>query len=448
MTVQLHSRALEALVRRIRTFFELVNTEQHQPRARPRIPRRVFVHQGRGIELTPESEIAFERLIDSILKHNLLRRHMPRKTIERRVMNALLESEPGDSIEDLVSNLIDSLIGDIKRYRAYVPIGGIRFAADADIKAIPFGDMTLRVFGDASEFEQAFREPFLRVLRDGLSEQEVRREDAWFIEHLTQLKWRPCLVVDVETGLENVRHVVFDRVQPIADFWQFCVGAIMPPDWTPLVDYHVGSLRGGYEAFPVIAADESVVDLPTLPGGAPAVILTAGRIGYLEKLGLLGLADVFGAADGDDGFGIDALLRRAIQNFADGERATSRRQKLLSYTAAAELFFTRSEGTAVAVTHGIATLLAEALQQPYKELRRLAIRMYDARSRTIHDGATPSPGAIATYSALSQNVILAMIERRSRFADREAISAWSNPPPPRLQDAPGPHPEEIAPHAG
>src|ERR1035441_2262576 len=136
----------------------------------------------------------------------------------------------------------------------------------------------------------------------------------------------------METGPDKLRQIVLDRVQPVADFWQFCVGTIARGEWLPLVDYQVGSLLRGIQVFPVIATDNSRIQLPTLPGGAPAVILTSERMAWLQKLGLLALADLFGTSAGDEGSGFDALLRRAIQNYADGERATSQRQKLLSYT--------------------------------------------------------------------------------------------------------------------
>jgi hypothetical protein len=134
------------------------------------------------------------------------------------------------------------------------------------------------------------------------------------------------------------------------------------------------------------------MSFPTLPGGAPAVLMTPERMTWLNDLGLLSLNSIFGTVGADEGSGFDALLRRTIQNFADAERATSYRQNLLSYTAAAELFFTRPHDTTVAVCHGIARILSEDVGRDFNEMLRLANAMYDAPSRTIHDGTgTPVP---------------------------------------------------------
>jgi hypothetical protein len=122
---------------------------------------------------------------------------------------------------------------------------------------------------------------------------------------------------------------------------------------------------------------------------------------WLNDLGPLSLTSIFGTVGADEGSGFDALLRRAIHNYADAERATSYRQKLLSYTAAAELFFTRPHDTTVAVCHGIARILSEDVGRDFNKMQRLANAMYGARSRTIHDGTTPSLKDLTTYSAIT-----------------------------------------------
>ncbi len=91
------------------------------------------------------------------------------------------------------------------------------------------------------------------------------------------------------------------------------------------------------------------MDYPTLPGGAPVVALGADELETLNSWRLLELTGVFGDANGGVGNGYDALLRRAIESFADGDRATSSRQRVLSYIASCELFFTRRSDTTAAV---------------------------------------------------------------------------------------------------
>jgi len=425
----MHPAAIDALVARIREFFALAAEEQQRPAHERSRVTRTFGYEGRGIELTPQLEAQFEVMVSAFLKERSIANDTPRDTVAQRLMNALLASRTTDSLEDLVKKVADDLHRDITSFRVYIPVSGVVLESG---KTIEFGDIRMVTYDDSSAFDTEFRRPFLALQAPGATDATIRRNEAEYMEYLSALTWRPILVFKVHTSLANIRHVVFERVQPIADFWQFCLSTIVTGAWTPSVDYHVSAITRGMQVFPCIAEDGSVMSFPVLPGGAPAVPITDDRLAWLAKLGLLDLCDLFGTSDGDQGDGIKALIRRSIENYADGERATSPRQKLLSFAAASELFFTRRLDTTAAVTHGIARLLSEAdASKDFDRLRANAEQMYNARSRVIHDGVAPRSVEVGMYSASAQRVILEMIKRRADFEDKAAIEAWSAPPPPR-----------------
>lgn len=429
MEIPIRKEAVSAIVKRIEKFCNMVRKELENP---PEKFSTCYASNGRGIHLTPILEAEFAKIVDLLAKQGGFGKNIPREVLSKKLMFTMLNSNIGDcdSIEKLVQSVINELQKDIKSYNVYIPLGGLILESG---KIINFSDIEMKTFSDDHDFDAEFRARFIELQRPDATEENIRRNEIKYMEYLAIFKWRPSLVFKVYTGIDKIRDIAFDRVQPIADFWQFCIGILRPLEWRSIVDYRLSAVLRGLQAFPVIADDKSIMSFPCLPGGVPAVSVTERELDHLSSLGILALTEIFGTLNADVGESLDALIRRAIQNFAEGERATSQRQKLLAYTMASELFFTRKKDTTVAVCHGIARILskADSEEEEFRSIYGKATLMYEARSRTIHDGVTPVVEKVLLFRHIALGVVLEFISRRGEFNNKNQIEEWCKPPPPR-----------------
>jgi hypothetical protein len=394
---------------------------------------------------------ALAKMVDAIAKQDHLGSKHTRKRIEQELLEALLWSRTTDSLEQLVRNVVRTLGEESKPFRAFIPFSGLSFQEGV---TIDFGGIIARTYNESADFEKTFHEPFQELLRYHAPSgwmlvnalwrnpaktihqlRQVRKDDKQFMHYLTAFKWRPSVCIDIEGGLTKVQDTVFARVQGIADYLQFCVGLFYGDDsWRPLVDYHFSALARGMQVYPIVAKDGSVMDFPTLPSTAPAMFFGQQHLKVLNEEKLLAVAPIFATAGADVGNGFDALLRRSVEMFAEGDRARSARQRLLSYAAATEVFFTRRKDTAVAVCHGMARVLSWVKADRFQKHYETCWRLYDVRSRAVHDGLIPSGNDVQLYRHIAQNIIRSFVQTRGQFADKAAIEAWSAPPEPKSLD--------------
>ncbi len=142
------------------------------------------------------------------------------------------------------------------------------------------------------------------------------------------------------------------------------------------------------------------------------------QVAELAALGVIHCARLFRPGHRGE---YEDLIFLAITNFAEGERAVSPRQKILSYVTALELFFNERSASTQAVVEGVAFLAGKRYTQRKAIMERIA-EMYDLRSRVSHSGVAPEE--IAVDRRIVLDMILRMISLRGSLKSKDDVRDW------------------------
>jgi hypothetical protein len=345
-------------------------------------------------------------------------RRYGQRTLRGEVLAAIAAALEGQDLEAYVTTNIERLESGRPRHSVLVPLSGIFIEAGI---TFDFGRVRL-VELDAAAFDDQIASHFHEEIVLPTAPGSLRRVAV--SEALS-----PGLYATYTVDGDGLRAIelIDDYVSPVADYLQFCL-AVLDDDserYYAFVDY-----KGRYTWQPTnvgIILDERGTNQPALSvldeRQQVRATITNENFKYLHLDGIAQLAQIFGRPI-DDLSEYEQLLYRAVRVFAEGERSHSRRQRILSYVTAVELFFTQGNDTTRAVTEGI----GYALGTDYATRKRIIGQMqamYNDRSSTTHDGLEPAD--VRTYRHQVWSVLRAMIRlwnQSPAFQTKADSGAW------------------------
>jgi hypothetical protein len=115
------------------------------------------------------------------------------------------------------------------------------------------------------------------------------------------------------------------------------------------------------------------------------------------------------------------FLLRAVRLFAEGERAVSERQAIVSYVGACDALFNHKDKPTLYVTAG----MAATSNSRFEDALEVADRLYEERSGSVHLGIEPTSVPVARRFAL--NAIGYVAAHLDELPTKKAIRTWIEP---------------------
>jgi|GEM_PF-6803308 len=318
----------------------------------------------------------------------------------------------GSDFEVAATSIEDSLQENLGRQRAFVGFWGFHLTNGV---VLDFGTYRLQQLGPEG-YDREIIEPF-RAFR-GTDHPDLSEDVARIEKNTDYLRNVPVLIVDYEGAAEGAKDTVRPVAEHVAEFVQF----LLAPSWRSRDDVKIIDHRGGYHGrfstvMPVLSLDNDALDLPDVrenPWG--------GEIGkkQMEVAAHTGILDLLpavprGPSKTDS---LTDMLLRAIQLFADGERATSQRQAIVSYIGACEALFGHRRQAEQYTCTGIALCLGHDFDAAY----RAATALYGQRSRATHQGI--SPDGIGEARRAAYRSIDYVLRHKAELHSKKAIRRW------------------------
>lgn len=401
-------RALEAFVRRIETMAHLHNSPENlgdQNAEHIGIGGKVLYV---GALLKPEFEAATDVL------HRKYGARRSRGSLRLRLARLLI-SYPGDGLPEL---LVDSMAAELDRERfaftVTLPLQGIEI--DESV-TLDFGPIELRQF-DERVFEERVLRPLKRIVdRSAIPADQKGPALESQLKIAEPMRQAVCVTFRSDVDRDLTLELLSQQTVPVVDYLQFCASVLSPPSWRHVVEFRGDFAQRAFRPALLLSADEfSVVNISS--GPLARFRLGEAEVEKLKALGVIDCARLFGPGERNE---YEDLLFLAITNFAEGERAVSPRQKILSYVTALELFFNERSASTQAVVEGVAFLAGKNYDRRKAIIERID-QMYDLRSRVSHSGVAPEE--IESDRQIVLDMILRMISLRGRFASKGDVRDW------------------------
>lgn len=415
---RMHPKAVAAFAERLRLMAEAHNDHDAVGAA---ILEGCAQHsrEGRTLFLAPEVKRHFDHLLSVMLKQKDWSEKYAEKSLESRLVDLFLSLESDSDIETAIAKMTEEMDQAQPRYRAIVPISGIVLATGRS--ELDFGGSVSLIQFSPQLFEKVFVEPLRRVVATVTNVAPDERENVVQrqVKRLEQMQTALCVSFESATDKEKTEELIEASALPVVDFLQFCVSIFSNETWRYIIDYRGHYAQRSMRPSIVMAVDGSHISTPITATGPMGIFrLDQEKVAELRRLQVLDVARLFGPDKRNE---YEDMLHLAITNFAEGERALSPRQKILSFVSSCELFFTQKSETTRAVKEGVAYVMGHNSAQRLHLIKYIE-EMYDVRSSTSHAGQ--SPGEIAQYRLAVLNVILAMVARRHQFNSRADLDRW------------------------
>ena len=413
----MHQETIRAFGARLDRLVALMESPEHLEQVEQQRTERV-THDGVLLQFSSVTKPDFDDLLSKMRSERHWAARFSNRTLRGEVLSAVVARQNGCDSEEYVSQMAARLDAWHPRYRVWVPLSGVLLASDTDLD---FGRVVL-----VQMAESLFKEEIASKLPATVT--VVGAEDLFlYTVDVREDLDRQALYATYVTDTDAIKAVelVDEYVGPVADFLQFCLADIMER-YSSLVDYKGRYSRRNVNTAVVIDAQTNEAQLLSLDERT-AVRMTINQtsLGPLAQLGVTDLAPIFGNGNIQSANEYTQLLYRAIRVFAEGERSTSPRQRILSYVTACEVFFAEKGDTARAVTEGIAYILGTDYAER-KTILRAIRQMYEARSSVTHSGLEPDN--VALYRRQVLHVLRHMISLRKcepeRFKEKKDIAKW------------------------
>jgi hypothetical protein len=313
-----------------------------------------------------------------------------------------------------------------------IPISGLQIP---DAGQFDFGNGIVLRQLDAAGFKEVVENPIQQWFdRTAYPEEDKQRG---IDEQLTVAEiFRDSLCVtfrsnvDVELTSERVRA----SAVPVVDFLQYCASQFArPPDIRFVVEYRGDFGNGWFRPF--LMVDAAGFSLQNLREDVKigTFIFNDDAISRLRAVGLLECAGLFAAPQVTE---YEDLIRIAIASFAEGERAVSKRQKIVSYVTAIEVFFNEKAGDIVRdIAESVAFLIGKNVTQRREIISRIK-DLYQMRSDAAHVATEPSE--VWEERFIVMRLLGELVGRRRDFRTRTDLKKWVSQ---RRLSVPGDEPE-------
>lgn len=413
----MHPDKSRAFAERLERVVALMDSDEHLELVAQSRTERV-VHENVFLQFSEVTRPDFDDLMAKMRLESNWAAKFSVKRLREEVLSAIVAVKAGRSAEEYVLEMSARLDADRPRHRVLVPLSGVLLASGVNLN---FGRVVLLQMTET--FFQAEVAGKLDPVVTVVGADDLFLYTVNVSNDLDQQAVYATYVVD--TDAIKAAELVDDYVGPVADFLQFCL-AETSERYSCLVDYKGRYHRKNVNTAVVVDEESGRAQLLSLDERtAIRMTINDTLLATWTELGLVNLAPVFGNGEVDQQNEYTQLLYRAIRVFAEGERSTSPRQRVLSYVTACELFFTEKSDTYRAVTEGVAFLLGTNYEERQSVLSAMR-KMYDARSSATHSGLEPS--SVALYRAQVLHVVRHLIRlsksEPERFKEKKDIAAW------------------------
>jgi hypothetical protein len=326
----------------------------------------------------------------------------------------------------IVQVVVSTLQSDFGQQRAFVPLWGLHIEPSI---LLDFGPYKLRTLGETGFVDEILKP--LQQIREELGPDQVASDTTAITKDYIHIPQIPALIVDYTGSSEGAEDFVAPIVERVAEVLQFLVARSLRNgrNDAKIID-HRGAYFGRFESImPVVSRDldrsvPTKLDSPNLRGNPWGPTLTMADVDHFRSIGALDwLAAIPEGPRGRDD--VTDMLLRAIQLFADGERAVSLRQAMIAYVGVCDTLFGR-EGAAERYT---CTGMALSLDGDFRSGYKAAKSLYESRSSAVHRGLTPDgvgPARQIAYRSLEY-----VMKNKGWLSSKKAIRAWLEPHVPR-----------------
>jgi len=361
-----------------------------------------------SVGLATITEIADEIGSSSRLKN------APRNFLRRAIAISTLEA--GFAPEDAVIEIERLLTEDYGKHIAYVPFWGLHLGEGVRLS---FGDYELKQIGDDG-FENEILKPFLEM-RSELAPEIVESDVRSLKQTLQHVPNVPVLVFRYEGLVAAAAETVRPIAERVADMLQFLIAPVVDRRTIHIID-HRGVYFGRFSTImPVVSFDPDTTKMqrlarpnirenpwgPKLPKDVVDDFLKSDTLGILNAIPL----------EPSKGESVRNKVVRAIRSFADGERAISGRQAIISYVGACEVFFGHREHAERYTCMGMALVLGNT-----EESHKLTRKIYEQRSLAAH--AAIEPALVGPARRIAYQTIRYMLEHAKTLSSKDKIRAW------------------------
>jgi hypothetical protein len=398
-------RAIEAFVARIDEMVVLHNSPENM---HDEMGEHIAQH-GKVLFIGAPLRPAFDGAVAILQKKYGHRRS--RVALRSRLATLLISYRGnGDGI-----SLVDAMAVELDNERfdltVTLPLQGIEIFGDV---ALDFGPIELRQFDDEL-FDERVIAPLKRIVHASAMADDKKADALKHqLEYAAPMRHAVCVTFQSHVDRDLTLELLSQQTLPVVDYLQFCASILSPPSWRHVVEFRGDYTHHTFLPAVLLSADGfTVLNISTGPMGN--FRLDDDGFKMLSALGVVDCARLFGPAERNE---YEELLFLAITNFAEGERAVSPRQKILSYVTALELFFNERTASTQAVVEGVAFLAGKNYNQRKGIIEQIE-RMYDRRSRVSHSGVAPKE--IESDRAIVLDMILRMISLRGTFTTKEDI---------------------------
>lgn len=371
---------------------------------------------GKTLTLGPAGYKALSEAADDLRKNGTNLRTYPKKYLVDLLARTIIAT--GDHTA-VIPKVIATLNEQFHKQIALVPFWGVGIE---DRIVLQFGPYRLKKLG-AAGFHKEVVMPLRSMGRAfGHTKKRISDDVKDLIESVKHVPNVPILTVTYDGSREGAGDFVAVIAENVANFLQFIAAPLVGRNGVRPID-HRGAYFGRFSTFmPVLSYDARTSKLvslsrPNLRDNPHGPTITKQLLRDFKKLG--GYALLPFVADGPSKSDTPMnMLLRAIQLFADGERAMSERQAIVSYVAACEALFNHREKPEKYACTGIAL----AFGGDFLETLELAESVYDERSRAAHLGLNPTltmPARRFAYRSITY-----IITNFDRFKSKRAIRAW------------------------
>jgi|SRR5579883_1194760 len=413
----MHPQKLEAFAARLDEFVSLMESSEHLELVSQSRTRRIL-HEGITLQLSAVTGPVFENMRQKMLSEPTWTAKYSERTLEAELSRAIIARQSGSSAREYITQMALRLDATQPRHRVWVPISGVSLAVDTNFS---FGRVELVQMTDAIfETEVAARLPSTVTVQGA--------EDIFLytVEIESDLDHAALYAVyTIDADALKATEVVDDFVGPVADYLQFCL-ADTADRYSSIVDYKGRYRRRNINTALVVDEQSGQAQLLALDERTLVrMTINQARLAILSQQGITALAPVFGRNNVEAETEYTQLIFRAVRVFAEGERSTSLRQRILSYVTACEVFFAEKGDVTRTVTEGVAYIIGTDYEGRKAVLKAMR-DMYDVRSSATHTGLEPSN--VALYRRQVLYVLRHMIAVRKndpeRFQTKADIMAW------------------------
>lgn len=429
----LHDKAVAAFATRLSALVEVEGTAENRED-----PKRLVLgfsgeHEAKYVMVGGTMRESFDAAV-AIMRKRWGQKYGTKSLRDRlaRLIIAVREAGEGAVLGPIIVAADEEMQAEQFDFAVTIPISGLQIP---EAGHFDFGNGIVLRQLDAAGFTEVVETPIRqRFERTAYSAEDKERGIAEQLKAAEIFRDSLCLTfrsnVDVELTSERVRA----SAVPVVDFLQYCVSHFArPPDMQFIVDYRGDFGRGWFRPF--LMVDAAGFSLQNLREDARigTFILDGHGIGRLRAGGLLDCAPLFAATQVSE---YENLIRIAVASFAEGERAVSKRQKIVSYVAAVEVFFNEDGRDIVRdIAESVAFLVGKNVTQRREIILRIK-DLYQMRSDAAH--VATEPAHVWEERLIVMRLLAELIGRRAEFRTRKNLKDWVNQ---KRLSVPGDEPE-------